>query len=169
MQCATHPGVETELRCATCGKPICPDCMVETPVGMKCREDGLSPTPPVYRVTPAGYGAAIPAGLVLSAVAGAVALRLRYLVLLLILGVIAGRLIAEAMSYSSGWKRGPRLAAVAAATIVVGAVVGGSLLARLWYHILPANLTDLLQGILAVPLLWIFGAFTALAAYWRIR
>ena len=28
MQCATHPGVETELRCATCGKPICPDCLM---------------------------------------------------------------------------------------------------------------------------------------------
>ena len=169
MQCATHPGVETELRCATCGKPICPDCLVETPVGMKCREHGLNPPPPIYQVSPAGYGAAVPAGLVLGAVAGALALRFRYLILLLVLGVVAGRLIGEAMSYSSGWKRGPRLAAVAAATIIVGAVVGGSLLARLWYRIPPPSLTDLLQGILAVPLLWVFGAFAAVTAYWRIR
>ncbi len=169
MQCATHPGVETELRCATCGKPICPDCLVETPVGMKCREHGLNPTPPVYRVTLAGYGAAVPAGLVLSAVAGAVALRFRYLILLLVLGVVAGRLIGEAMSFSSGWKRGPRLAAVAAATVAVGTVIGGSLLVRLWYGFPPVSAGDLLQGILAVPLLWVFGAFAAVTAYWRIR
>src|SRR3990172_1471515 len=139
MRCATHPDVETELCCATCGKPICPDCLVETPVGMKCREHGLSPMPPVYRVTPAGYGAAIPAGLVLSAVAGAVALRFRYLILLLVLGVVAGRLIAEAMSFSSGGKRGPRLAAVAAATGAVGTVVGGPLPGRLLVGFAPGR------------------------------
>ena len=169
MRCATHPNVETELRCATCGKPICPDCMVETPVGMKCREHGLQPIPPLYRVSPAGYGAAVLAGLVLSAIAGAVALRFPYLILLLVGGVVAGRLIGEAMSYSSGWKRGPRLAAVAALTIAVGAVAGGSLLARSWYRVPPASLADLLRGMLAVPLLWIFGALAALVAYWRIR
>ncbi len=169
MRCATHPDVETELRCATCGKPICPDCMVETPVGMKCREHGLNPTPAIYRVSLAGYGAAVPAGLVLSALAGAVALRFPYLILLLVLGVVFGRLIGEAMSYSSGWKRGPWLAAAAAATVAVGTVVGGSLLARLWSGIPPVSAADLLAGILAVPLLWVFGAFAALTAYWRIR
>ncbi len=79
MQCATHPGVETELR---------------------CREHGLIPTPPIYRMTPA----------------------------------------------------------VAAATAAVGTVVGGSLLARLWHGFPPVSAGDLLQGILAVPLLWVFGA-----------
>lgn len=35
--CPRHPKVETKLTCASCGTPICPDCLVQTPVGMKCR------------------------------------------------------------------------------------------------------------------------------------
>ena len=38
MQCATHPNVETELACGKCDKPICPRCLVYTPVGTRCRE-----------------------------------------------------------------------------------------------------------------------------------
>jgi hypothetical protein len=36
--CATHPGVETSLRCNRCNKPICPRCAVRTPTGYRCRE-----------------------------------------------------------------------------------------------------------------------------------
>ncbi len=35
--CARHPSVETGLKCASCGTPICPSCLVQTPVGMKCK------------------------------------------------------------------------------------------------------------------------------------
>ena len=35
-RCANHPSVETLVSCANCGKPICPDCMVQAPVGIKC-------------------------------------------------------------------------------------------------------------------------------------
>ena len=38
MRCATHPGVETALKCSKCGRPICPKCMVETAVGARCPE-----------------------------------------------------------------------------------------------------------------------------------
>ena len=36
--CRAHPGVETRLSCSNCGAPICPRCMVSTPVGQKCPE-----------------------------------------------------------------------------------------------------------------------------------
>ena len=35
-ECAFHPGVETQMRCAECDRPICPKDMVSTPVGYKC-------------------------------------------------------------------------------------------------------------------------------------
>jgi len=35
-ECAFHPGRETGVSCSSCGKPICPDCMTPTPVGMRC-------------------------------------------------------------------------------------------------------------------------------------
>src|SRR5215208_2750850 len=34
--CYRHPGRETGVSCSNCGKPICPDCMTSTPVGMRC-------------------------------------------------------------------------------------------------------------------------------------
>jgi len=34
--CARHPSVETSLRCGRCGTPICPRCLVSTPVGARC-------------------------------------------------------------------------------------------------------------------------------------
>jgi membrane associated rhomboid family serine protease len=36
--CYRHPKRETGVRCSSCGRPICPDCMTPTPVGMRCPE-----------------------------------------------------------------------------------------------------------------------------------
>lgn len=34
--CYRHPSRETNVGCSSCGRPICPDCMTSTPVGMRC-------------------------------------------------------------------------------------------------------------------------------------
>jgi membrane associated rhomboid family serine protease len=36
--CYRHPNRETGVSCSNCGRPICPDCMTATPVGMRCPE-----------------------------------------------------------------------------------------------------------------------------------
>jgi membrane associated rhomboid family serine protease len=36
--CYRHPSRETAVSCSSCGRPICPDCMTPTPVGMRCPE-----------------------------------------------------------------------------------------------------------------------------------
>jgi membrane associated rhomboid family serine protease len=36
--CYRHPDRETGVSCSNCGRPICPDCMTATPVGMRCPE-----------------------------------------------------------------------------------------------------------------------------------
>jgi membrane associated rhomboid family serine protease len=36
--CYRHPDRETGVSCSNCGRPICPDCMTPTPVGMRCPE-----------------------------------------------------------------------------------------------------------------------------------
>jgi membrane associated rhomboid family serine protease len=38
LTCYRHPRVETAVRCASCERPICTDCMVFSPVGIKCPE-----------------------------------------------------------------------------------------------------------------------------------
>jgi len=43
--CYRHPGRETGVSCSNCGKPICPDCMTATPVGMRCPDCARQRTP----------------------------------------------------------------------------------------------------------------------------
>ena len=38
MECYRHPERETGVSCSSCGRPICPDCMTPTSVGMRCPE-----------------------------------------------------------------------------------------------------------------------------------
>ena len=39
LTCYRHPNRETGVSCPDCGRGLCPDCMVPTPVGIKCAED----------------------------------------------------------------------------------------------------------------------------------
>jgi membrane associated rhomboid family serine protease len=43
--CYRHPARETGVSCSNCGRPICPDCMTTTPVGMRCPECAKQRTP----------------------------------------------------------------------------------------------------------------------------
>ncbi|HKZ27839.1 MAG TPA: hypothetical protein VJ086_08125 [Rubrobacteraceae bacterium] len=43
MHCYRHPKRETRVTCATCGRPICTECMRQTAVGIKCPEDSRLP------------------------------------------------------------------------------------------------------------------------------
>ncbi|MDX6587824.1 MAG: hypothetical protein QOI31_2297 [Solirubrobacterales bacterium] len=36
--CYRHTDRQTNVACSNCGRPICPDCMTSTPVGMRCPE-----------------------------------------------------------------------------------------------------------------------------------
>jgi membrane associated rhomboid family serine protease len=44
LTCYRHPNRETGVSCAECGRGLCPDCMVFTPVGIKCAEHAGVPT-----------------------------------------------------------------------------------------------------------------------------
>jgi hypothetical protein len=43
MYCYRHPRRETRVSCATCGRPICTECMRQTAVGIKCPDDARLP------------------------------------------------------------------------------------------------------------------------------
>ena len=43
MRCYRHPRRETRVSCATCGRPICTECMRPTYVGIKCPDDAKLP------------------------------------------------------------------------------------------------------------------------------
>jgi len=53
--CYWHPDVETGLFCSRCEKWICSQCMVQAPVGIRCRECGKAQPMPTYDVRPSNY------------------------------------------------------------------------------------------------------------------
>ena len=70
VRCSHHPNTFTRLRCSRCGKPICPQCSVRTPVGLRCPECAGVRGLPTY---PTGLDALVKAagiGLVLAIAIG---------------------------------------------------------------------------------------------------
>ncbi|HEY5708472.1 MAG TPA: rhomboid family intramembrane serine protease [Solirubrobacterales bacterium] len=65
--CYRHPNRETAVSCSSCGRPICPDCMTPTPVGMRCPECASQRTRVVRGVGEAGLFASAPATFILIA------------------------------------------------------------------------------------------------------
>src|SRR6266508_3976903 len=65
--CYRHPGRETNVQCSNCGRPICPDCMTVTPVGMRCPECARERTR-VRRISPGLRAGAAPATYALIAI-----------------------------------------------------------------------------------------------------
>jgi membrane associated rhomboid family serine protease len=59
--CYRHPDRETRVSCSSCGRPICPDCMTPTPVGMRCPECASQRTKVVRNPTGTPGASAIPA------------------------------------------------------------------------------------------------------------
>jgi membrane associated rhomboid family serine protease len=67
--CYRHPNRETGVSCSSCGRPICPECMTPTPVGMRCPECSRQRTKVVQNAggTPSQFSA-FPATAVLIAI-----------------------------------------------------------------------------------------------------
>ncbi len=171
LYCANHPKVETRLRCNKCGKPICMQCAVRTPVGYRCRECVNAQQRTFYAGFRSSYYliAAVVA-LPLSLVAGWLIPQLGWYTIFL--GPVVGGGIAEAARYAIGRKRGQYTWLVVCGAIVVGALP--TLLLSLLSFVglvagAPGVLTYLVGGL--ARLLWV-GVYllTAIgAAYARLR
>ncbi len=127
MRCATHPEVETNLRCGKCGKPICPKCMVQTPVGARCPDCAKLYKLPTYRVSAGYYLRAIGAALGIAVIAGIVWGLINFIIpffffnFLLAAGV--GYAIGEVVSRSVNRKRGRGLAIVAGVAVAISYLI----------------------------------------------
>jgi len=156
MRCATHPKVETNLRCGKCDKPICPKCLVQTPVGARCPDCAKLGKLPTYRVSIKHYLRAAGTGLGMAVVCGAAwgaiigTVPFFYLNFLLAAG--AGYAIGEVISRSVNRKRGAGLAIIAGVAVAVSYLVS---------VLLPWGVSFSLFGLLALAL-GIFVAITRL-------
>lgn len=123
MKCATHPEVETNLSCGRCGRPICPKCMVQTPVGTRCPDCAKLKRLPTFEVSSRQYLIASGVGVGVAAVAGiAWALiwsQIHFLILSLLIAAAIGFAIGELISLSVNRKRGLRLQVIGGMSMVL--------------------------------------------------
>ena len=126
--CYWHPEVETGLFCSRCEKHICTQCMVQAPVGIRCRDCGKASRMPTYDVRPAYYSRAIVVALAV-AIGGGILWGIfngifivPFLRSLVALGVGYGA--GELISLSVNRKRGPGLAWIAGVSVVLAFLIG---------------------------------------------
>ena len=128
--CAEHERTPTNLRCSRCDKPVCPECMVQAPVGIRCREHGRPTKLPTYDVSTgfiargvaAGVGIGVLGGLILG-LAGAFTnlFFIPYVFTLAMVGL--GYLVGEGISRATNRKRGQPLIIAAVVGVVLAFVV----------------------------------------------
>lgn len=150
MQCARHPNIETNLTCGKCGTPICPKCLVQTPVGIRCKKCAHLNRLPTYQVSTLYYLKAAGAGAGIAIVCGFVwgllDIVVPFIILSLLIAAGAGYAIGEIISLSVNRKRGTGLAIIGGAAAVLSSVIAifGVPL------ILPVGGSSLLFGIIAL-------------------
>lgn len=121
MKCEAHPEVETNLKCGKCSKPICPRCLVETPVGSRCRQCARPTRLPTYTVSMPYYLRAAGVGLGMGIVAGIIWILVDAISLFypdLLLGPAIGYSIGEVVSLSVNRKRSVGLAIIGGAAVL---------------------------------------------------
>ena len=119
-QCTFHPEVETGLACGKCGQYICPRCMIQTPVGARCRDCAQVTRHPTYDVSTGYYLRASGASVIVGIVGGilwALTLGIPFLPWLLAGG--AGFAVGEAVSLMSNRKRGRGLIVIAVVGVTI--------------------------------------------------
>ena len=158
MKCANHPDVETNLKCGKCGKPICPRCLVQTPVGSRCADCARLQKLPTFHVTTSHYlrGVAVVVGMAFACGAAWWALRtvvgIPYFNFLLAAGF--GYVISEVLSRSVNRKRGRWLAVIAGVGVALSFVISIFPPWAVWFWYFPV--VSLVVNILAVGLgVWI--------------
>lgn len=125
--CAKHKKTPTNVRCGRCDTPVCPQCLVFAPVGVRCSDCGKPTKLPQYQISlplllralaaslAAGAGGGVLLSLVLVSIPG-----LFYGLFYLMAAAGVGYLVSEATSFAAQRKRGPVLGSAAAFGAVAG-------------------------------------------------
>jgi hypothetical protein len=118
--CYRHPKRLTAVYCSNCERPICPDCSIAAPVGIKCPECGTMPRSARAAVPTARLARAIVVGLAAALVFGVVRLFVPIPFLGLIIAWFLGTLVGQVTVWGAGGYRDVVIARAAAAVTFIG-------------------------------------------------
>ncbi|MDW8368253.1 MAG: hypothetical protein RMK49_20615 [Abditibacteriales bacterium] len=166
MFCANHPTVSTAVTCGKCGKPICPRCMVDTPVGQRCRACGLQRSP-IYQVPLRLMLVGMAVGIGGGIIGGMIGARLQFFVLFL--APVIGGCVGECVSRAIKRKHSHALALVTAIAIGLGAFFEPLRVALSHFDPSDPRWVETLYRSFLNPWAWFFIILAAPAAYWRLR
>ena len=126
--CNWHPDTETRLHCSQCGKSICTLCLVQVPVGIRCRECGRPERLPTYDVQPTylirALGTAVVIALVGGVIWGVVDVNLGVFPFVSwLIGMGVGYGASELIGLSVNRKRGAPLTWIAAGAVGVAGII----------------------------------------------
>ncbi len=111
VSCPRDPGVQTALRCSRCEKPICPKCLIQTPVGARCRDCARIAKSPVYTMTNGVMAraatASVVGGVVMGLIWGFILLPFSVGFFSIFVGAGLGYAFTRMMELATGRKRGP--------------------------------------------------------------
>ncbi len=127
LRCAAHPGTVTYLRCGQCGTPICPRCLVMTPVGAKCARCARARLQPVFVLQPLDVLGAALVTLIVALVLGGVGAAVVHAVPLAAIAFpfASGLTLGSLVRLVVGKKRGLALKVVVGIGVVVSFVLLG--------------------------------------------
>lgn len=123
VQCARDPEVETALRCSRCETPICPKCLVQSPVGARCRDCARILRSPVYTLNSMqllrGILASLLGGVVMGLIWAFILRPFSFGLLSIFLGVGLAWVFTKLMNFATGLKRGPTVVVLASVGILI--------------------------------------------------
>lgn len=123
--CEVHPDRETALRCNKCGRLMCPECAVSTPVGYRCKQCVRQHDDKFFNASQNDYVMIAAICGILSAIAAAIVNQIGIpLLFMFFVGIPLGGGIAELALRATGRRRGRQSALVGVAAVIIGAVLG---------------------------------------------
>lgn len=123
--CAVHPDRETGLRCNKCGRLMCAECAVQTPVGYRCKQCVRQHEDKFFTASSNDTLIVIAVCGGLAALGGAILGAIGFgLFLALILGFPAGGIVSEAALRATKRRRARYSGEIGAAAVVVGGILG---------------------------------------------
>ena len=126
--CEQHPSKETHVSCSKCGKAICPICMIDTPVGLRCRRCARLKRLPTYQLDGQYLSRAVSVGMVSAILTGVAVILLRnFFPLISFMGLVVlgfvGYFIGELISRGVRRRRGKILKIIAAASVFLSFII----------------------------------------------
>jgi hypothetical protein len=121
--CTLHPDRETELQCNRCGRYMCVQCAVRTPVGYTCRQCVRGHEERFFNSTQYDYPILFVACAIANAIAAYIIMQIGFFLFVFLLAAPAGGIVSEIGLRLTGRRRGRYSAYVAAVGAVLGALV----------------------------------------------